>query len=57
MAFKLTYATMFNPPREMHRRFEEALATVRSGLGAQHAHFIDGGDEAGTGLQRIAQPH
>ena len=26
MSFKLTYATMFNPPAEMHERFEAALA-------------------------------
>ena len=24
--FKLTYSTMFNPPEELHTRFEEALA-------------------------------
>ena len=25
MTFKLTYATMFNPPPELHTRFDEAL--------------------------------
>ena len=25
MSFRLTYATMFNPPEEMHERFEKAL--------------------------------
>lgn len=44
MSFRLTYATMFNPPEAMHERFESALATVRSHLGATHALFIDGGD-------------
>jgi len=34
--FKLTYSTMFDPPEELHRRFEEALGRVRSGLGALH---------------------
>jgi len=42
MAFKLTYATMFDPPPEMHQRFETALAGVRDTLGAEHAHFIGG---------------
>ena len=28
-AFKLTYATMFNPPEELHTRFEEALKTKK----------------------------
>ena len=34
MSFRLTYATMFNPPEEMHERFEKALVTVRGRLGA-----------------------
>jgi 1-pyrroline-5-carboxylate dehydrogenase len=46
MTFKLTYSTMFNPPEEMHVRFEAALAEVRSGLGATHALHIDGRDVA-----------
>ncbi len=44
MTFKLTYSTMFNPPEEMHARFEAALGEVRAGLGAAHAMFIDGED-------------
>ena len=28
--FKLTYATMFNPPEELHTRFEDALAMVQA---------------------------
>ena len=46
MTFKLTYSTMFNPPEEMHERFEAALAEVRSRLGATHALYIDGRDVA-----------
>ncbi len=30
MDFKLTYATMFNPPEELHTQFDAALAKVRS---------------------------
>lgn len=44
MAFKLTYATMFNPPEEMHTRFEEALKAVRANLGKEHAMIVDGKD-------------
>ncbi len=44
MSFKLTYATMFNPPAQMHERFEAAAARTRAALGAQHALFIDGRD-------------
>jgi acyl-CoA reductase-like NAD-dependent aldehyde dehydrogenase len=44
MSFKLTYATMFSPPPQMHERFEAAAASTRAGLGARHALFIDGRD-------------
>jgi len=48
MSFKLTYSTMFNPPAEMHERFEAALARVKSGLGKTHTFFIDGEEIRGT---------
>jgi len=47
MAFKLTYSTMFDPPEEMHTRFETALADVRAGLGSTHALHIGGRDVPG----------
>jgi len=56
MSFKLTYATMFNPPAEMHERFETALAKVRSGLGARHALFIDGRDVPGAAAYAKKSP-
>jgi acyl-CoA reductase-like NAD-dependent aldehyde dehydrogenase len=43
--FKLTYSTMFDPPPELHVRFEEALATIRRHVGAEHAMLIGGGNE------------
>ncbi len=46
MTFKLTYSTMFDPPEEMHTRFEAALDEVREGLGATHALYVDGRDVA-----------
>jgi 1-pyrroline-5-carboxylate dehydrogenase len=42
--FKLTYSTMFDPPAELHTRFEAALAAIRPRLGAEHAMLIDGGN-------------
>jgi 1-pyrroline-5-carboxylate dehydrogenase len=42
--FKLTYATMFDPPEELHTRFEDVLAEVKSELGAEHGMIIDGQD-------------
>jgi 1-pyrroline-5-carboxylate dehydrogenase len=43
-AFKLTYATMFNPPEELHTRYEEALVKVKANLGKEYALLIDGKD-------------
>lgn len=43
-AFKLTYATMFDPPEELHTRFEAALAQVKSAMGQEQAMLIDGKD-------------
>jgi 1-pyrroline-5-carboxylate dehydrogenase len=40
--FKLTYSTMFSPPEELHQRFDEALAQVKSRFGQEHAMIIDG---------------
>lgn len=40
--FKLTYATMFNPPEELHTRFEEALMKVKAGLGKEYGMLIGG---------------
>jgi 1-pyrroline-5-carboxylate dehydrogenase len=41
-AFKLTYATMFNPPEELHDRFDEALKVVTANLGKEYGMFING---------------
>jgi len=42
--FKLTYATMFNPPEELHTRFEKALIQVKASLGKDHGMIINGRD-------------
>jgi 1-pyrroline-5-carboxylate dehydrogenase len=46
MSFKLTYATMFSPPEELHERFEAAMARVRDSLGASHGLYVAGADRA-----------
>ncbi len=56
MSFKLTYSTMFDPPEEMHLRFEKALAQVRSGLGATHAMHVGGRDVAADSLYEKRSP-
>jgi 1-pyrroline-5-carboxylate dehydrogenase len=42
--FKLTYATMFDPPQELHTRFEETLARVKNRSGREHGMMIAGED-------------
>ncbi|WP_310467398.1 aldehyde dehydrogenase family protein [Sphingomonas sp.] len=55
MTFRLTYATMFNPPESMHERFEAALANVRANLGRRHGLFIDGADrDASDYAERVS---
>ncbi len=42
--FKLTYATMFNPPEELHTRFDAATVKVKAGLGKEYGMIIDNKD-------------
>jgi 1-pyrroline-5-carboxylate dehydrogenase len=56
MSFRLTYATMFNPPEQMHQRFEDAMSAVSRTLGAEHALFIDGQDVRGSALDERRSP-
>jgi 1-pyrroline-5-carboxylate dehydrogenase len=43
-SFKLTYATMFDPPQELHDRYEKALKQVKAQFGGDHTLLI-GGEE------------
>ena len=56
MAYKLTYSTMFDPPPEMHTRFDAALREVRASLGARHALFIDGVDTHAASHRETRSP-
>ena len=42
--FKLTYATMFNPPDELHTGFEKAVETLKGNLGKEYGMIINGKD-------------
>ena len=44
MAFKLTYATMFNPPEELHKGFDGAVAKLKQNLGKEWSMIIDNKD-------------
>jgi len=56
MSFRLTYATMFDPPEGMHTAFEAALAALRPTLGARHALYLDGADAMRAAAQRLVSP-
>jgi len=42
--FKLTYATMYNPPELLHQKYERALKKVKNDLGQDHPMLINGKD-------------
>ncbi len=42
--FKLTYATMFNPPEELHQQFEASLGKLKANLGQEYPMLIGGKD-------------
>ncbi len=42
--FKLTYATMHNPPDELHTKYEAAMTKIRATLGQEYAMIINGKD-------------
>jgi 1-pyrroline-5-carboxylate dehydrogenase len=43
-SFRLTYATMFNPPEEMHSKYEKALEVVKASLGRNYGMIINNQD-------------
>ncbi len=56
MTFKLTYATMFDPPETLHTRYEEALAKVRSTLGSEYGMLIAGEERFTEGKFKGTNP-
>jgi 1-pyrroline-5-carboxylate dehydrogenase len=56
MSFKLTYATMFNPPQELHTRFDAAMSRTLAGLGARHPLYVDGLDRPTREVLRKLNP-
>ena len=42
--FRLTYATMFDPPEELHTGYEQAVASVKNDLGKDYPMWIGGKD-------------
>lgn len=40
--FKLTYATMFNPPEELHNGFDKAVEKLKQNMGQEYGMLING---------------
>jgi acyl-CoA reductase-like NAD-dependent aldehyde dehydrogenase len=55
-SFRLTYSTMFDPPVQVHERFDAALARVRSQFGRQYPQWIDGAPRAGRSTFAVRSP-
>jgi len=45
--FRLTYSTMFDPPAQLHERFDASLVHVRSQLGRDYPQWIAGAARPG----------
>jgi len=54
--FKLTYSTMFNPPAELHERFDAATDAVRGRLGRDHPMWIGGRGRSGAQAFEVRSP-
>ncbi|MBI5912109.1 MAG: hypothetical protein HY848_19445 [Betaproteobacteria bacterium] len=38
--FKPTYSNMFDPPAELHHRFDQSLAKIKSVLGREQSRTV-----------------
>lgn len=54
--FELTYATMFDPPEELHQLYEQALLKIKQKIGKQQAMMIGGEDRSGDEYFSITNP-
>lgn len=54
--FRLTYATLADPPPEVHARLDAAITDIRSNLGAEHAMLIAGQDARADGQFESRSP-
>jgi 1-pyrroline-5-carboxylate dehydrogenase len=55
-SFKLTYSTMFDPPAELHQRFDQSLAKIKADLGREHAMLIGGRERSSKDKFEVRSP-
>jgi len=56
MSYKITYASMYDPPAELHTRYDAAMAAIQARLGGRHRLYIDGKDCDGVRLFEKRSP-
>jgi 1-pyrroline-5-carboxylate dehydrogenase len=56
MEFKLTYATMFDPPEQLHAKFDAAVIKVKKNLGREYGMLINNEDILTGKKQLIHSP-
>ena len=54
--FELTYATMFDPPEELHTLYEEALSGIKKNLGQDYGMIIDGEEVVADHRFKVKDP-
>jgi 1-pyrroline-5-carboxylate dehydrogenase len=55
-SFELTYATMYDPPEELHTLYEQALQKVKGQLGQNHGMIIGGADRFADHVYKTYNP-
>ena len=55
-SFRLTYSTMFDPPPELHQRFDAALTGLRGRLGRDYPQWIAGAARPGRTHFEVRSP-
>ena len=56
MEFKLTYATMFDPPEALHTRFDKSLIEIQPRLGREYGMLIDGREVLAAAKFEVRSP-
>ncbi|MGI6251069.1 MAG: aldehyde dehydrogenase family protein [Anaerolineaceae bacterium] len=55
-SFKLTYSTMFNPPKILHDEFDAALMQAKKDFGKEYPMFIDGDERFASAKHQAFSP-
>ena len=54
--FRLTYATMFNPPEHLHTSYDQAVSDLKANLGKEYGMIINGEERFSAGKIEDTSP-